>query len=619
MFSPLRLGRLALPDRFAMAPMTTNFAGPDGEVTPQLCDYLAARGRGGFSLVVTENMGVHPSGRVMPRMVMADDDRRLTGLARLADAIRASGAMSIAQISHCGRQSKSKFTGMPLVAPSAIPCPLNRELPRELAIDEIEHLECAFVGAAQRAEAAGFDGVEIHAAHGYLVSGFLSAYSNRRTDRYGGSLANRMRFLLNIVDRIRHASDLTLVVRISADEFVAGGNTLEQTTEIARALQAHGVSGISVSVGVYESFNTQSMVSGEAEGRWLPLAGRIACEVSVPVFGVGRIRRAALAEAAVAGGECAIPLFGRAAIADPELPAKVRAGREEDILPCVSCNVCLGRAARPQTICPINPSVGRDRDFGERLRCAAPAPLRIGIAGSCLASLTAAWIAAARGHDVTVYETDPGIGGMQGWRGSVPSQAEYGELVAAAQRRAAGAGVHFLRRAPQAGECERLWAVRRFQPVGAGSPTCYDVLRGTHELPRGLEVLVQGGDLVAAEAALKLAAAGYRTELQTPLADICLDAHPGFRAIHRRLIPVHGGRVATAVAKPAGTAAGRTVAAPTTAPGGEPDPDDWAYPYASFGTPHAHIGDAYEPGRMTAGVYEAAELAMAEPAGARPR
>jgi 2,4-dienoyl-CoA reductase-like NADH-dependent reductase (Old Yellow Enzyme family) len=336
LFSPLKLGRLSLPNRFAMAPMTTNYAGPDGGVTPRLCDYLTARGSGGYSLIITENMGVHASGRVMPRMLMADEDKHIAGLARLADAIHATGVRTIAQISHCGRQSKSKFTGMPLVAPSAIPCPLNREMPRALALEEIAQMERAFVAAARRVEAAGFDGVEIHAAHGYLASSFLSAYSNHRTDAYGGSLENRMRFLLNIVDGIRRHSDITLTVRISADEFVEDGNTLEQTTVIARTLEMHGVSAISVSVGVYESFNTQSMVSGEAEGRWLPLAGAIARGLAIPVFGAGRIKRAQVAEAAIARGDCALPLFGRPAIADAELPRKIGDGREADILPCVS-------------------------------------------------------------------------------------------------------------------------------------------------------------------------------------------------------------------------------------------------------------------------------------------
>jgi 2,4-dienoyl-CoA reductase-like NADH-dependent reductase (Old Yellow Enzyme family) len=611
LFSPLRLGRLVLPDRFAMAPMTTNFAGLDGGVTPRLCEYLAARGRGGFSLVVTENMGVHPSGRVMPRMVMADEDRHITGLARLADAIHATGAKAIAQISHCGRQTKSKFTGMPLVAPSAIPCPLNREMPRALTLEEIGLMERAFVATARRVEAAGFDGVEIHAAHGYLASGFLSAYSNQRTDIYGGSLENRMRFLLNIVDGIRRDGDFPLTVRISADEFVQYGNTLEQTTVIARALEAHGVSGVSVSVGVYESFNTQSMVSGEAEGRWLPFAARIANELDIPVFGVGRIKRAEVAEAAIARGDCAIPLFGRSAIADAELPLKIRHGREADILPCVSCNVCLGRAARPETICPVNPAVGRDLEFAQAIRSTPKAALRIGIAGSSLAALTAAWIAAARGHRVTLYETDGCVGGMQQWRGAVPQQQEYAELVAAARHRAALAGASFSNRAPGADEYDRLWSVRRYQPGGAVSPNCYDVLRGAVDFPPDSALHVQGGDLASSEAAVKLAKGRHRVELSTPFADICLDAHPGFRALHRRLLAEYGGRLQCAVAAP-GSGTGKTIIAGPTTPAGRKEllESDWVYPYAALGRADASIDDIYEPDLMTAGVYAAAELAI---------
>lgn len=611
LFSSLRLGRMLLPDRFAMAPMTTNYAELDGAVTPRLCEYLAARGRGGYSLIVTENMGVHASGRVMPRMVMADEDRHIPGLARLADAIHASGAGAIAQISHCGRQTKSKFTGMPLVAPSAIPCPLNREMPRALALEEIGLMERAFVAAAQRVEAAGFDGVEIHAAHGYLASSFLSAYSNQRTDSYGGSLENRLRFLLNVVDGIRRHSDLTLTVRISADEFVQHGNTLEQTSVIARALEAHGVSAISVSVGVYESFNTQSMVSGEAEGRWLPLAGEIARALDIPVFGVGRIKRAEVAEAAIARGDCAIPLFGRSAIADAELPLKIRQGRESDILHCVSCNVCLGRAARPETICPANPAVGRDRVFGQAIAAAPQKALRIAIAGSCLAALTAAWIAAARGHRVSVFETDGCAGGMQQWRGAVPTQQEYAELVAAAQRRAAAAGARFLKRAPAAQEYDRLWSVRRYQPGGAGSPNCYEVLQGTAKLAPQATLLVHGGDLACSEAAVKLAQAGHRVELSTPFADICLDAHPGFRALHRRLLEQFGACVRSNRAAPEPVAGQALIAGPATPPGRkEIMQSDWVYPYAGLGRADASIDDVYEPDLMTTGVYAAAELAL---------
>jgi pyruvate/2-oxoglutarate dehydrogenase complex dihydrolipoamide dehydrogenase (E3) component len=237
--------------------------------------------------------------------------------------------------------------------------------------------------------------------------------------------------------------------------------------------------------------------------------------------------------------------------------------------------------------------------------------LRIGIAGSCLAALTAAWITAARGHRVAVYETDGRIGGMQQWRGTVPQQDEYAELVAAAQRRAAQAGVQFLVRAPAAEECDRLWSVRRYQPGAAGSPNCYDVLQHEARFPANATVLVRGGDLASAEAATKLAKAGHRVELSTPLVDICLDAHPGFRALHRRLIADFGGRVFCSAAAPDSETGKTLIAGPASAPGGkELLRSDWIYPYAALGTPDANIDDAYEPGQMTAGVYAAVELAV---------
>src|SRR3989338_7373269 len=151
-----------LPNRFSVPGLTTNYATPDGFVTDALCEYLGARARGGFGLIVTENLGVHPGGRVMPRMVMIDDDRYVAGLARLASAVQRGGGVVVGQLSHAWRQTQSRITGLPLVAPSAIPCPINRETPRALAGDEIRELEAAFVSAAVRLAEAGFDGVEIH-------------------------------------------------------------------------------------------------------------------------------------------------------------------------------------------------------------------------------------------------------------------------------------------------------------------------------------------------------------------------------------------------------------------------------------------------------------------------
>lgn len=619
LFSPFTLGRLVLLNRFVVPGLTTNYGTADGFVTDALCTYLAARARGGFGLIVTENLGVHPSGRVMPRMLMIDDDRYVPGLARLAAAVKREGGLVVGQLSHAGRQTKRRITGGPLVAPSAIPCPINREVPQALAVDETREMAQAFVRAAARLAAAGFDGVEIHGAHGYLVGAFLSRYSNRRDDLYGGPLENRMRFLLDIVDGIQAAlgRDFPLIVRISAKEFVADGLDLPESIEIARRLQARGVHALSASVGVYESFNRLSMVSGEQEGQWLPLAGALRAATDLPVIGVGRLKRASVAEEGLARGQIDLAAFGRASIADPDLPRKARERRESRVLWCMGCNVCLGRTSRPETICPVNPAVGREADFDH-----APAarPLRLAIHGTSFSALTAAWIAARRGHLVTVHEPGQVMGGLQGLRARVPGQEEIAETVEALLRRALEAGVSVVRSAPQPGGRDVLWGVRRFVPaarngngMSARTVGSYDVLASPDEFTRVSRAVVLGDDLASADAALLLAARGVGVELCSPARDIVVDAHPGFRDVARRLlgrlgativVDVHDGPSRTAAEDSALVVVGR-------------DPrrsDEDASAWEPLPLPLAaddYLGDAYEPGRLTTTVYEAVARAAA--------
>lgn len=606
LFEPIHVGRLELANRLVMAPMTTNFAAADGEVTPELCEYLALRARGGFGLIVTENVGVHESGRVMPRMLMGHEERFVPGLRALAGAIHAGGAKAIAQVSHCGRQGRSKFTGQQLVAPSPIPCPLNREMPRELSLEEIGDLRDAFVRTAMRLREAGFDGVEIHAAHGYLIAEFLSRYSNKRTDRYGGPLESRMRFLLEIVDGVRRETggDWPVAVRISADELVPDGLTPVETTRIARTLEDHGVNAISVSVGVYESFNSQSMVGGEPEGRWVPLAGRIKAVLGLPVLAVGRIKRPEVAEKAVADGLADLVCIGRAAIADPEFANKAARGEVKRILPCIGCNVCLGRSARPQTICPVNPAVGRDEALARFLRLRSPRPLRIAILGSSLSVFTAAWVAAGRGHQVTIHETEAAFGGMQRWRAEVPGQEEYAECIAAIEQRAVDSGARLRRDVPERSDFDRIWALRRYQLDDGGAASTYTVLSGARAVSTSEPLHVLGDDLASTEAALKLAESGVSVALLRSGGDIALDAHPGYRALARRLLAERGVPVLPARSASAADVCGARI---PCVPYG--DESAWVYPYGR--SADAFIGDAYEPGAMTQAVYEAVELAAA--------
>jgi 2,4-dienoyl-CoA reductase-like NADH-dependent reductase (Old Yellow Enzyme family) len=599
MFAPLSIGGTVLANRFAMAPMTTNFAGPRGEVTRELTDYLAERARGGFGLVITENMGVHASGRVMPRMLMADGDALVPGLSQLAGALQAHGARVFAQLSHCGRQSRPEFTGGALVAPSAVACPINRVVPRALAEDEIRQMIGLFADAAVRVAQAGYDGIELHGAHGYLIGEFLSAYANRRDDAWGGTPDKRMRFLREIVAAIRARCSLPLSVRLSADELVDQGNRIEDTLRIAQVLAADGVDAISVSAGVYESFNALSMVSGDLPGRWLPLAGQVrrALPPSVVVMGVGRIRDAQAGEDALAQGLCDLPLLGRAAIADAFIPARAAGRLAGPDWACMFCNCCLGRSARPQTICPVNPAVGRDADFAAELT--QPSRARLAIEGGGLAALTAAWVAATRGADVELRCDEERLGGMLGQRSRVPGQSELAATVQAAWARAQAAGVRRADpRQPVAQGRVRI-PVGRMQPLSPAPSTSeavdiYGVLGGSYRPDVSRLHVVIGDDLASMDAALVLSAAGARVRLLSTKGQLGWDAHPGFRALGREALERHGvtfGPADEAVGAGAVPVHGRLQGAPAPEPTG------------------AAIEDAWDAASMTRGVYAAAAWA----------
>lgn len=600
MFLPMSLGGVRIANRFAMAPMTTNYASASGEVTQALVDYLEERARGGFGLVITENMGVHASGRVMPRMLMADCDSQVPGLRRMASALQAHGTRVFAQLSHCGRQSRPEFTGGVLLAPSALACPINRVVPRALAGEEIRQMVGFFADAAVRVAQAGYDGIELHGAHGYLIGEFLSPYANRRDDAWGGTLERRMRFLREIVAAIRKRCSLALCVRLSADELVEGGNRIEDSLRIAEVLAADGIDAISVSAGVYESFNALSMVSGDVAGKWLPLAAEVrkALPHGVTVLGVGRIRDAQAGEQALAQGLCDIPLLGRAAIADAWIPARAAGVKPGPQVDCLFCNVCLGRSARPETICPVNPAVGRDAAFAAAL--ARPSRARLAIEGGGLPALTAAWVAAARGADVELHCDEARLGGMLGQRATVPMQEELARPMVDAWARAEAAGVR-LRAPDQAPAAGRMRVpVRPLEPLtaddaGVDTLNVYRILDGTHLPQAKRDYAVVGDDLAAIDAALKLAAAGARVRLLSTKGQLGWDAHPGFRALGRaelaRLQVVVGRADDEVIAPSVIRVLGRLQGTPPQRMGAE------------------LIEDAWDAASMTSAVYAAAEWA----------
>ncbi|MEG6523585.1 oxidoreductase [Desulfotomaculum sp. 1211_IL3151] len=410
-----KIGSLELKNRFIMPAMGSSH-GDDGKVSQKLVDYYVARARGGFGLLTTEFAYIDLEGKAIPGQLRIDSDDIIPGLKTLTDAIHRAGGKVLVQLQHSGRQTNRAVTGMQPVAPSAVPCPVNLELPRELSIEEIDAVVEKFGDAALRAKKAGFDGVEIHGAHGYLVAQFLSGYTNKRVDEFGADLAGRMKFALELIKNIKSkcGKEFPLVFRISGEERVNGGLKLNETIPISKALAEAGADAIHVSTGVYASMPWMVAPASVTTGFNLYAAEAIKKAVNVPVIAVGRITDTLMAEEVIASGRADFVSLGRGSIADPEFPNKVAENRPQEISPCVGCMTrCQGV---PGVIpgdrgvsCMINPFSGHE---GTMKITPAKNPKTIVVVGGGPGGLEAAWVAAARGHRVTLLEKNNKVGGQ---------------------------------------------------------------------------------------------------------------------------------------------------------------------------------------------------------------
>jgi 2,4-dienoyl-CoA reductase-like NADH-dependent reductase (Old Yellow Enzyme family)/thioredoxin reductase len=416
LLSGISVGGLELANRLVMSPMEVDFGSPEGEVTARTIDHYRERAKGGVGLVIVEATCVEAAtGRLGPHQLVIDSDRGLAGFRRLARAVRRAGARVLLQLHHGGRKTTSLVTGAPPVAPSAI---VNHfgETPRELDGDEIRDLVERFAEAAARARMASFDGVELHAAHGYLLSQFLSPTYNRRRDAYGGSVENRARFLLEVVAAVKRrvGNDFPLFCRLSAVEYraedsirpLADGVTLEQSLEVAGLLERAGVHALDVSATLVGEAAMHPM--SWPEGFLLPLAAAIKKGVSIPVIASGRIPPE-LGERTLAAGEADLIAMGRALLADPCLPRKLAQGRPRDIRPCIFCPVCLDPVLSSSGArCAVNPSLGHERQLRPR---PAASRKRVWVVGGGPGGMEAARVARLCGHRVVLCEEGEVLGG----------------------------------------------------------------------------------------------------------------------------------------------------------------------------------------------------------------
>ena len=424
LFTPGRIGAVELRNRIVMPAMTTRLADEEGFVTEATLAWFAARARGGAGLVTVEMASPEKAGRHRRRELGIYDDRFLPGLARLVERLHAEGARASIQLGHGGGHTRLDVSGEVPVAPSAIPHRVFEItdawiVPLAMTRERIEAAVAAHVAAAQRAQKAGFDMIELHACHGYLISQFLNSAENRRADGYGGSLENRARFLLDILRRIRQAvPDMPVVVRLNAEDFFPGGVVLEEGVRVARWVAAAGAAAVHVSAGHYRSLpSAERMIPPMAypPASFLAQAARIRSEIEVPVIAVGRLGDPNLAEAALAEGKADFIALGRPLVADPLWPARAAAGAP--VRRCVACNTCVdGMRGGASIHCLVNPWAGREPELPARSPLAGQ---RICVLGAGPAGLSYA-AAVAGGNGVTVLERGQEAGGALRLAGKAP-------------------------------------------------------------------------------------------------------------------------------------------------------------------------------------------------------
>ena len=449
LFTPVKIGNLEVKNRIVFPPMVSGHAKQDGKVTEDHLDWYGARAKGGVGLIIVELTPVVQRGSAGPVLLGMWDNDFIPGFQELTKKVHAYGAKIFIQLAHAGRQTAKAFTGGQLpVAPSAISCPLRepttKEIPQELSIEEIEEIIEQFGHAARRTREAGFDGLEVHGAHGYLISAFMSAYTNKRHDAYGGDLEGRMRFPLQIIRRIRRevGGDFPMTFRYCGNEYVPDGRTIEESRRIAPMLVAAGVDCLHISAGVYESFWSQIPPYGTREGVHADDAATIKRAVNVPVITVGRIKSHEVAEEILEQGKADMVALGRQLICDPDWPLKVAAGEFEDIRPCIGCTqACINRGivqGQPAS-CIYNPAAGMERKAEIRR---TETPKKVLIIGGGPGGLEAARVAALRGHHAMLFEKSKELGGRFNLACIAPFKQEFSAAIKWFSNQVNKLGVH---------------------------------------------------------------------------------------------------------------------------------------------------------------------------------
>lgn len=542
LFEPLEVKGTILRNRIVLPAMNTNYAAPDGSVSQKFTRYYVERGKGGAGLLIVSSAYIDRAAKKRAGSLILDDDAFIPGLKGFTDTVHSTGAKIFQQLNHNGRllsssnELKTNVTGL-AVGPSPVPHLLTGEIPHVLTKKEIAVMIDKYAQAARRAKEAGFDGIEIHGSHGYLINQFYSVYSNRREDEYGGSLENRMRFPLEVYQKVRALTgeDFLICYRLNIKEFAPIETPLEDVIALAVRLEKEGVDFLHFSAGNSEvpAFVLGLTPPGSTSaGCNAEIIGVVKAHLKVPVISVGRINTPELAEKILREGKADLIAMGRALICDPYLPEKALRGEPQTIRRCIACNQgCMDRLTQEKGIsCLQNPEVGREGELNITLN-----PKKVWVIGGGPSGMEAALIAARRGHKVELFEKRETLGGQCLLAATPPGKQDFiavreffeGEL------KRSHVPVH-------TGEEITTERVKREKPdvvilatgsvplipnlpgVDGGNVTnARDVLEGK---PVGEKVIVVGGGLVGVETALFLHGRGKKVVVIEMLDDVARDA-----------------------------------------------------------------------------------------------
>ena len=539
-FSPGRIGSLSLENRLVVPAMTSLLSDPDGVPTEEMMAYYARKAMGGWGLIITENIRVAPHGGASVRLPGLWEDRQIPGHRALVRRVHDAGGKLCAQIYHAGPQASRAVSGVQPTAPSALCLSGYSEVPRELTEEEIRVLVADFASAARRAVEAGYDAIELHGAHGYLIGRFLSGRSNKRTDRYGGTLEGRNQFLREILTAVRAeiGPAFPLLLRLSASEYIEGGITPAETAVTAMMAEKLGADAIHCSAGTVETNYRIIPPSAVAPGAYADNAAGIKACVDVPVIAVGRVNDPLTAEQILRSGKADFVSMGRASLADPDLPAKARAGRADQINRCIGCvQGCIGENKKGRhCTCLVNPTAGYETELTVT---PAERPLKVTVVGGGVAGAETAIVAAMRGHRVELFEASDRLGGQWIAASIPPGKADFAAFLKwqAYMLERLGVTVHLNCRASAedilAGQPHRIVLATGgadvrppIRGIDCAVPA-EQILRG--RVRPGARVAVIGGGLVGAETAAYLAREGRAVTVLERLPEIAGDGEPNVR------------------------------------------------------------------------------------------